>query len=191
MLGVNGGTGEVEPADRGHAGMTSKADGKPPNIIDVEASGFGPFSYPIEIGVALGGGGKYCTLVLPLPGWTHWDDDAEAVHRIPRGLLKECGKPARHVALELNGLLGDETVYTDGWVVDKPWLVRLFHEAQVEPTFRTSALEMILSEPQMEKWHETKDKVLEDLALTRHRASYDAYVIQQTWLRTKGSGRPA
>ena len=169
----------------GHAGMTAKADGKPPTIIDVEASGFGPFSYPIEIGVALESGDKYCSLVSPAPDWTHWDPSAEAVHRIPRDILREHGKPARHVALELNDLLHGGTVYTDGWVVDKPWLIKLFHESRVEPTFRTSSLEMILSEPQMARWHETKERVLADLALNRHRASYDAYVIQQTWLRTR------
>ena len=34
-----------------------------PLIIDVEASGFGPTSYPIEIGLALDDGHKYCILV--------------------------------------------------------------------------------------------------------------------------------
>lgn len=165
--------------------MTSKPDGAPPDIIDVEASGFGPFSYPIEIGVALGDGSKYCTLVQPEPQWTHWDNSAEAVHRIPRDVLQEHGKPARDVAMELNSLLKGRTVYSDGWVVDKPWLIKLFHESGVEPSFRTSALEMILTEPQMEGWHATKEQVLVDLDLKRHRASYDAYVIQQTWLRTR------
>jgi hypothetical protein len=42
-----------------------------PLIIDVEASGFGGTSYPIEIGVALDYGHKYCTLIHPEPGWTH------------------------------------------------------------------------------------------------------------------------
>ena len=35
-----------------------------PDIIDIEASGFGPDSYPIEIGVALSSGEKYCSLIL-------------------------------------------------------------------------------------------------------------------------------
>ena len=37
-----------------------------PNIIDVEASGFGPHSYPIEVGLALGDGSKFCSLILPV-----------------------------------------------------------------------------------------------------------------------------
>lgn len=156
-----------------------------PTIIDVEASGFGPDSYPIEIGVALGSGEKYCTLVSPAPEWTHWDEGAEKVHRIPRDILEEHGKPAEDVTRELNDLLARKTVYTDGWVVDKPWIVKLFDRVRVAPAFETSSLEMILSEAQMEAWHATKDRVLEDLSLKRHRASHDAFVVQETWVRTK------
>jgi len=156
-----------------------------PTIIDVEASGFGPYSYPIEIGVALGDGTKYCTLVSPAPDWTFWDDDAEKVNRIPRDILEEHGRAPEDVARELNELLDRRTVYTDGWVVDKPWIVKLYERARIAPTFQTSSLEMILTEDQMALWHGTKDAVLDDLALKRHRASYDAFVIQETRVRTK------
>ncbi len=156
-----------------------------PWIIDVEASGFGPESYPIEIGIALDGGDKYCSLVSPAPGWTHWDESAERVHRVPRDVLEEHGKPMDRVARELNELLAGRTVYTDGWVVDKPWIGKLFDASRLTPTFTTSSLEMILSEAQMEAWHETKDAVIRELDLRRHRASYDAFIIQQTWLRTR------
>ena len=138
--------------------------GRPvPNIIDVEASGFGPFSYPIEVGLALGDGSKFCSLILPVEGWTHWDDGAERIHRIPRDILEDHGRPAAWVAERLNGLLAGETVYTDGWVVDKPWLIDLFHRSGVDPAFEISALEMILTEDQMQVWHDAKDTVLEEL----------------------------
>ncbi len=45
-----------------------------PNIIDFEASGFGPHSYPIEIGVIRSNGDRYCSLILPADDWTFWDD---------------------------------------------------------------------------------------------------------------------
>lgn len=162
-----------------------------PLIIDVEASGFGGTSYPIEIGVALDDGHKYCSLVYPEPGWTHWDADAERVHRIPRDILESYGKPVRSVAETLNELLATRTVYTDGWVVDKPWLATLFHAARVEMRFRVSPLEMILSEPQMQLWHEEKDRVVATLELSRHRASHDAWVIQETYSRTKSAAQAA
>lgn len=155
-----------------------------PLIVDVEASGFGMHSYPIEVGLALEGGGKFCTLIAPAPDWTHWDEGAEQVHRVSRDILETYGKPMRDVALFLNEILAGKTVYTDGWVVDKPWLTTLFHAAGVEMDFSVSSLEMILSPEQMAIWHETKDKVAEEAGLQRHRASYDALIIQETYKRT-------
>jgi len=162
-----------------------------PLIVDVEASGFGGTSYPIEIGVALDDGHKYCSLVHPEPDWTHWDAEAERVHRIPRDLLETYGRPAREVAQTLNELLATRTVYTDGWVVDKPWLSTLFQAARLEMQFRVSPLEMILSEVQMEEWHAEKARVLATLDLSRHRASHDAWVIQETYSRTRNATRAA
>ena len=52
----------------------------PPAVLDVEASGFGRESYPIEVGYVLSGGQTYCSLIRPLPEWTHWDPQAERVH---------------------------------------------------------------------------------------------------------------
>ena len=51
----------------------------PPSIIDVEASGFGAKSYPIEIGVVRHDGAKWCKLIRPFDHWVHWDDEAEAL----------------------------------------------------------------------------------------------------------------
>lgn len=168
---------------------------RPPTIIDIEASGFGATSYPIEVGAVLADGSKYCSLILPASDWTHWDDSAEQVHHITRDILKSHGKPIREVVGQLNELLRHQTAYSDGWVVDKTWLDRLFYASGVPCEFSLSSLEMILSEPQMEVWHDTKDRVLQDLGQVRHRASFDALVVQQTYVRTRqsvqqsGSGR--
>lgn len=141
-------------------------------------------SYPIEVGVALDDDTKYCSLIFPAPEWQHWDDDAEKVHRIARDILETYGNPIQEVANHLNKLFEGKTLYTDGWVVDKPWLTTLFHAAGIPMKFYVSDLEMILSEAQMERWHETKAKVLADVAKHRHRASFDAWVIQETYKRT-------
>jgi len=156
-----------------------------PIIVDVEASGFGGTSYPIEVGVALDDDTKYCSLILPAPEWEHWDNDAEKVHRIARDILETHGRPVQEVAKQLNTLLGGRNLYTDGWVVDSPWLTTLFHKAQVEMNFRISPLEMILTERQMARWHETKDQVLAEVQKHRHRASFDAWLIQETYCRTR------
>lgn len=155
-----------------------------PIIIDIEASGFGSSSYPIEVGLAMEGDRKFCSLILPAPGWTHWDESAEEVHHIDRNVLEVYGRSPRKVAAQLNEILKGKTVYSDGWVVDKPWITTLFYEAGIEQEFEVSSLEMILSEEQMECWHQTKEEVIQDLDLQRHRASNDASIIQETYIRT-------
>ncbi len=44
-------------------------------------------------------------------------------------------KPLHQVAAELNELLNGKTLYSDGRVVDKPWLTTLFHRAQMTMKF--------------------------------------------------------
>lgn len=156
-----------------------------PYIIDIEASGFGPHSYPIEVGLALEHSVKYCSLIAPAAEWTHWDHEAEKVHCVPRETLRAHGKPAAEVAAALNELLGSATVYSDGWVVDQPWLIRLFSQAGIRQAFSISPLEMILTEAQMAVWHEVKAQVMDELELRRHRASSDAQIVQETYLRTR------
>ncbi|MFT4563003.1 MAG: hypothetical protein ACI9BW_002755 [Gammaproteobacteria bacterium] len=153
-------------------------------IVDIEGSGFGGRSYPIEVGVAMPDGGKYCSLVRPPTQWTHWDDSAEQVHHISRDTLHSHGRPVVEVAGELNERFAGETLYSDGWVVDKPWLITLFFAACIDMEFRVSPLEMILSEPQMAIWHETKDHISVNSDSPRHRASHDAWVIQETYKQT-------
>lgn len=162
---------------------------KTPIIIDVEASGFGNGSYPIEVGVALDDDTKYCALILPAEEWEHWDDDAEKVHRIARDILETHGKPIQEVAAHLNQLFEGKTLYTDAWGVDKPWLATLFYKAAMEMKFSVSPLELILSEEQMARWHETKDKVLGEVKKHRHRASFDAWIIQETYRRTRDENK--
>lgn len=155
-----------------------------PSIIDVESSGLGSESYPIEVGVSLSSGNRYCSLILPAPSWISWDRTAEEIHGIPRQTLLSCGKPIGDVTRELNRLLEGQTVYTDGWVVDQRWITQLFYEAAIPQLFSVSALETILSEEQMNIWHETKNHVMQELNLKRHRASADALIIQETFIRT-------
>ena len=155
-----------------------------PPIIDVEASGFGHLGYPIEVGIADAMGKRFCTLIRPAKSWQYWDASAEEVHHITRAHLFDQGRTVAAVANLLNKKYAGQTLYSDGWVVDKPWLSTLFHEANLPMQFSVSALEMILTEAQMNIWHATKDQVILDLALERHRASNDAAIIQETFRRT-------
>lgn len=160
--------------------------GRRPYIIDIEASGFGAESYPIEIGVALREGERFCTLISPAPDWTYWDERAEAVHQVSREILSAHGKPIPEVARLLNQRLRGMILFSDGWVVDQSWLSRLFEAAAQEMNFLVSPLDMILNEEQMAIWHQTKDEVMREMNLKRHRASNDAWIIQETFSRTVG-----
>ena len=155
-----------------------------PTIIDVEASGFGAGSYPIEVGVALPQGTNFCRLIRPEPSWTHWGADTEEVHGITRDILQLHGRPAVEVAEELNHLLEGEVVYSDGWGYDQTWLSLLFHHADMTQRFMLEPLTAIMSDHQMRMWERTKWGVIREFNLQRHRASSDAKILQLTFLRS-------
>jgi len=157
-----------------------------PSILDFEASGFGAQSYPIEVGVVRSDGKKFCSLIRPFDDWIHWDEHAQSLHGISRSHLLSYGRPGIEVCQQLNELLQGETAYSDGWVVDSPWMTKLFARAGVSPSFRLSALEYVLNERQMADWRITKEQVLSSRQESRHRASSDAEVIQQTYMMTAG-----
>lgn len=155
-----------------------------PLVIDVEASGFGVGSYPIEVGVAMPDGKVRCMIVCPEPEWQHWDDKAQALHGISREILLEHGSPVRVVAEQLNEWLEGETVYSDAWGNDSSWLALLFDAAGITQRFKLESLRALLSDLQVSRWHETKEKVASEIDCQRHRASHDARVIQQTYEQT-------
>ena len=156
-----------------------------PAIIDIEASGLGHGSYPIEIGIVLPDGTSYCSLIRPALHWTHWDASAERLHHITPQVLADHGKPALVVATALNMRLRDRVIYSDGWVNDYSWLNLLFDEVDMTPAFRLENLRLILSEEEAALWHPTKAAVLAEIPRDRHRASIDALVIQQTVARLR------
>ncbi len=155
-----------------------------PYILDIEASGLGNGSYPIEVGLALEPGDRYCSLILPAEGWNHWDEQAEALHQISRETLLTCGRPIADVARDMNRLLDGKVVYSDAWGVDNVWVIELFTMAGVRQRFTVSPIEMILTEKQIDIWSDTRDTVVSELGLRRHRASNDSWIIQETYVRT-------
>lgn len=156
-----------------------------PIVIDVEASGFGRGSYPIEVGVALADGRTACFLVRPESDWTHWDPAAARLHGISRELLARKGRPVAEVAAALNDLLGDAVVYSDAWGMDSSWIALLFDRAGMRQRFRLETLAGLLDEAQCAVWADARRAVCADMQLTRHRASADALLIQRTVLRTQ------
>lgn len=156
-----------------------------PAMLDIEASGFGHDSYPIEVGFVLSDGRSYCSLIRPEPGWTHWDAGAERVHRIPLDSVRRHGRDAHDVARDLNEQLRGLTLYCDGWAHDYVWLSVLFEAAGMNPSFKLDNLRALLTEAEAARWNDAKAEVIETLRLERHRASTDARILQQTLLRLR------
>lgn len=155
-----------------------------PLVIDVEASGFGVGSYPVEVGVALANGETRCMIIRRESDWVHWDDSAESLHGISRKDLSLYGKTVKEVATTLNEWLAGQVVYSDAWGNDSSWLALLFEYANVVQRFKLDSLRSLLDENQLETWHETKEKVTENGCFRRHRASNDALILQETYCRT-------
>lgn len=148
-------------------------------VLDIEASGFGRRSYPIEVGYALPDGRANCMLVRPVEGWTHWDTTAERVHGITRRTLAEHGRAPLEVARALNRDLAGLTVYCDGWAHDYPWLAALFEEAGLSPTFRLDTVNVLFDEARLAQLDQARRTALAELGLQRHRASNDARALQR------------
>lgn len=153
-----------------------------PAILDIEASGFGLGSYPIEVGFVAPDGQSWCSLVRPLDEWQHWDPNAAAVHQITREQLLSCGRPPREVVSQLNERLQGLTVYSDAWAHDYTWLNRLYEVADRTPSFKLDNLRALLSDEEAARWHDVKRQVALSMGMQRHRASADARLLQQTLL---------
>ncbi|WP_051881341.1 hypothetical protein [Parvularcula oceani] len=120
--------------------------GPPPSLeeglgvafIDVEASGLGPYSWPIEVGWGFHGYQPRSVLIRPVDNWSMlaWEKSAESLHRIDPGQLLTEGRSVLDVALGLNAALGQATVYSDAPDYDSFWLFRLYDAAGVKPNYR-------------------------------------------------------
>jgi len=148
-------------------------------MLDIEASGFGRDSYPIEIGYVLPDGRSHCMLVKPAESWTHWDETAQQVHGISRAALLNHGKTPLEVAHMLNKDLCGRTVYCDGWAHDYPWLAALFNEAGTQAAFKLESVVTLLRDSELESLSHQRTLALADLGLKRHRASNDARALQR------------
>lgn len=155
-----------------------------PAILDIEASGFGKGSYPIEVGIATETGVSQSWLILPEADWTHWKDEAEQLHGISRDQLMAEGVAVKIVAEELNQRYEGQTLYSDGWGFDSGWLGLLFYVSQKSMLFKLETLPRILTQYQLDHWNDTKKKIRDEKGWGHHRAAIDAQLLQLTFAKT-------
>jgi hypothetical protein len=160
------------------------APGDVPTVLDIEASGFGAFSYPIEVGFVLPDGGSWCSLIRPAPDWQHWDDAAAEVHGVTRDMLERHGRSVQDVATALNERLQGRVVYCDGWGHDYPWLAKLYDAADRQPAFRLEHMHRLLDDADAPRFAQIKHTLATEQGRLRHRASTDARVLQNAWRQT-------
>ena len=158
-----------------------------PTIIDIEASGFGKGSYPIEVGFITASQQISCSLIKPVESWSSWNYDAEKVHGINRELLMAKGKSIHEIARWLNELFKGQVIYSDAWMNDMCWLGCLYEEAEISQLFKLESILTLLSDEERESWSDTHEIIIGERNLIRHRASTDAKIIQETYLRIKTS----
>ncbi|WP_417222501.1 hypothetical protein [Amphritea sp.] len=115
--------------------------------LDLEASGLGPHSYPIEVAWKSVTGESDNFLINPdtVVGWDFWDEYAEELHNLCRSELREKGISAVAACERLNQQLQGQDVLSDAWEFDAFWLSRLFEAAEQTMGFRLIALPALLN----------------------------------------------
>lgn len=120
--------------------------------IDLEASGLGAESYPIEVAWINDETGEQDSFLInpeTAQGWVYWDEYAEEMHGIDREDLVCKGLDIRKACKRLNEKLKDKTLISDAFEFDLFWLSRLFEASGLQPSFRMAGLERILSKEQI------------------------------------------
>ncbi|MEL6790036.1 MAG: hypothetical protein AAGL18_10095 [Pseudomonadota bacterium] len=109
----------------------------PVAYIDLEASGLGDQSWPIEVGWAVGFAAPVARLIRPHPDWplAAWDPKAATLHGIDQETLNTEGEDPVTVCKQLNNALAGHKVYSDAPDWDGYWLYRLHSAARMKQTF--------------------------------------------------------
>ncbi len=115
-------------------------------FIDLEASGLGARSWPIEVGWCRPDGAPQSFLIKPAPHWEMdaWDEKAEALHGVTPAVLDQRGDMPKAICAALNAALTGLTVYSDAPDWDGFWLYRLFEAGGVKQAFVLSEFSEIL-----------------------------------------------
>lgn len=148
-------------------------------FLDVEASGLGSKSWPIEVGWAFGDGKSSSFLVKPAPDWDDdaWEQSAERLHGISRHQLAKEGLDPTQACLLLNRALSNVRVYSDAPDWDGFWLFRLFAAGGVKQEFSLRDFGRLVR-PLAGARRESVLARAGEIAPRRHRAAADALHLQ-------------
>lgn len=141
--------------------------------IDLEASGLGPESYPIEVAWVNAESGEQDSFLIDpgtVPGWAFWDDFAEEMHGIDRAQLAAEGISAAAACQRLNRALAGRAPVCDAYDFDFFWLSRLFESQGVAMSFQLRGAQALLAPEQLSRYEQ-----LSRAQARSHRALDDAW----------------
>ncbi len=160
-------------------------------FIDLEASGLGAKSWPVEVGWAFAQGDAKGMLIKPDNSWSDdaWDPAAQRLHGLERSQLMHDGMSATAVCKTMNAALRDAEVYSDAPDWDGFWLFRLFSAGGVKQAFSLHDFGRFIRplagarEPDL---HQRAARI----APRRHRAAADALFLRTLYgLASEGARR--
>lgn len=140
-------------------------------FMDIEASGLGPRSYPIEIAWKCSRTGESdLFLINPASafGWCDWDLRAAQMHGISQTMLSEEGIDVRSACQRLNSALAGREVISDALEFDYFWVRRLFEAGMMHPAFTMRGIDALLSGEQLVQY-----RLVAKAQVRRHRAMAD------------------
>ena len=169
-------------------------------ILDFEASGLEPDSYPIQ--VAWNVGDEITSfLINPMTAddWDWWSSESELVHGIPRDFLIEHGSHIQDVAAAMVEHLSGTLVYSDAVSFDSFWCRRLFDAAGIQDKLLWRDFWFRINEgrpdsiPSSISWEcgewrrQLKQEALRNVILPEHKADNDVRIRMEIFrLATSG-----
>lgn len=161
-------------------------------FIDLEASGLGARSWPLEVGWALAESGEPVSLLIkPDNSWSDdaWDANAERLHGLNRMVLERDGKSARDVCNSMNAALAGADVFSDAPDWDGFWLFRLFSAGGVRQAFALKDFGRLLRPLAGARENDLLRRA-SALAPRRHRAAADALHLRTLYRLASESCAP-
>lgn len=148
-------------------------------FIDLEASGLGSKSWPVEVAWTFTEGPPAAFLIRPDEAWPDeaWEEGAEALHGISRDDLRRDGVSIREVCTALNQALAEAEVFSDAPDWDGFWLIRLFTAGGVRQEFSIHDYAKLVSPIIADQGKEILARAAH-LAPRRHRAGADVTHLQ-------------
>lgn len=144
-------------------------------ILDFEASGLHPDSYPIEVAwYNMVNGECDDFLIKPTSYWTYWDENAEHIHGINQGTLLTEGLDVYRATLRLKKAISSQSVYSDAPGFDEFWLRVLFDACEERIPFPVKSVYELVRDDQCVEL----SLLLQD-AERPHRALNDCKVIAE------------